>query len=82
MSKIVGQRWVVFQGNEVKRNVTCCEDAKWKVEQLFQLDEYIRKINTIINPRSNGYINIVYENTGKFKLNYCPVCGNKYEEEK
>ena len=84
MSTVVGKRWVVFQGNEVQKNVTCCEAAKWKIEQLLQLAEHMRRVNDILNPKSNGYITIQVVGTdrGEFKLNYCPTCGDKYEEKK
>ena len=78
MSKVVGQRWVRFgNSDETRVGVTCCEDAKLRIAALEETNRLLRSLANNINPHVEGGLVIVFQDEA-IKLNYCPVCGDKY----
>jgi hypothetical protein len=85
MGRVIGKREIVFQGNEVEVNYTCCQHAKWEIENLRESFKKLATMREIINPPvyfGNTEIKIVGLVDNSFKLNYCPICGEKYGKEK
>ena len=78
--KIVEKETRIINGQEYDHEITCCEAAKRMLKQWKSLDDTIRSIFDRYNPQIHCYIQVLYENN--FPLNYCPVCGDKYGEEK
>lgn len=78
MSKVVGQRWVRYGGSdETLVPVTCCEEARLRVAALEETNRLLRALANNINPHVEGGLILVYQD-GPMKVNYCPVCGEKY----
>lgn len=77
MSKVVGVRQIVFQGNEVETPVICCEWAVTKIIRLVDTSELIYKLNDIVNPNDTGMgFTIVRPNRNDLFMEYCPICGD------
>lgn len=79
MSKIVSYRMDVFQGNEVRVPVTCCQDAKWRIEESFRIVDIARQLFDAILPTAYGHLLVVHAD-GPFKIKYCPTCGDEIKE--
>jgi len=58
--------------------VFCCQDSMEKWHALVDVQKAMQTINNYFNPQ--GFIRVI--NYGALpEMNYCPVCGTKYEKE-
>lgn len=74
MSKVVGTRLEAKDGMEYDINVTCCDEAKYRIRRLERLEKAISEIRNSYD--TSGFIISV----GNLTLKYCPICGDPYDD--
>lgn len=79
MSIEVCKERTAYQGNEVERKVMCCEYSQRVITRFERLEGALCAIADIIRPDYSAYLRVMTPYP-RLKLNYCPICGDKYKE--
>lgn len=72
----------IVRGNEVQFDITCCMDAKARIEHWKRVYQGLKTVLDEVRPVYSGGFQLVSTVPSTFKLNFCPVCGTEYKEEK
>lgn len=76
--KVVDKEGVIYLGNEVDRDVTCCE---WSRRYIHGLEKKAAAVEAVIQQfkTAPAGVYMIVGSGATFELNHCPMCGTKYD---